>query len=463
MSSNRFLSLLLILSTALFVIGGHAAPTPFAACPDHFFLSQGSGNKIRVSQSEQTASGDISFNQFSIHSGIDFNGMAFHEPSRFLYAIAVNQSPGLRNVHLIKIGQNGEYLDLGEINPGGTDLSDHFYLAADMNPAGEFFLRSSANRQEIVKLQFNSGPDNPSDVTISKFSLSKPLHGGDIAWSNGYLWALFKNGERFELARVDLSQDPANNVTVIGDLGNQYSFGAIWGAPDAVYANANGGQGFFHFNTQTGVATKIGNSVGASRNDAAHCNSRTPRFDVNLSISGDNGQDQYTAEQRVSYNIVVNNAGPFGVSLARVMTELPNNASAAQWQCQAGTGAGRCSQDNGNGAIDTTIKLPKDSSIEFNYSFTLEPEFSGELSNTASVSVAPLGSSDEPQARDIDVSDNMATDTDSPSPRRIPGGRSMPPKPIPFAVSSLPAPALYLTSLLFILIVRLQKKRSVKH
>lgn len=408
-TSCLLMCLLLLSKNAL------AAPTAFAACEQPFFLSQGTPTDIDIYRSQLTSSGSVDFNKFNVAARIGYNALAYHEPSNFLYALLSFAPDGTSNAHLIQIGDNGEYLDLGEIKPGGgNELSDNFYLIGDMDPSGNYYVMSSTNRSQISKIEFTNGPTDVVNVVISKINLDKSVKSGDMAWSGGFLWALHEPtpGADLQLIKIDPSQGPSNTVTVIGDIGNNYAYGAMWGTPDSVYANANGGQGFFHINTSTGVATKIADSLGAGRNDAARCNSNRPIFDADLSITKDNGQTVYSSGQTINYKIVVANAGPFGVGSAEVSDPLPTGITTANWTCGNSTGGGQCNQASGTGAINATVNLPKNSSVEFNLSFTLDPSFIGDLVNVASVKSPSLGGGAPKQARDTDTGNNEATDKD---------------------------------------------------
>ncbi len=86
------------------------------------------------------------------------------------------------------------------------------------------------------------------------------------------------------------------------------------------------------------------------------------------------------------------------------MTDLlPAGMINATWTCVA-SGSGHC-DDAGptTGNINTTVDLPSGSSASYTVSGTIDPAFTGLLSNTATVT-APPGTIDDP-------ADNTATDT----------------------------------------------------
>jgi uncharacterized repeat protein (TIGR01451 family) len=121
-----------------------------------------------------------------------------------------------------------------------------------------------------------------------------------------------------------------------------------------------------------------------------------------LWISKTDGQTSAVAGTSSTYTITVVNSGPSAVVDAGVLDSLPAAFTSATWTCFA-AGGGHC--DNAGptaGNFNTTVDLPAGGSATFTVTGTLDPTFTGVLTNTATVA-APPGTID-------DSADNSATD-----------------------------------------------------
>ncbi len=137
----------------------------------------------------------------------------------------------------------------------------------------------------------------------------------------------------------------------------------------------------------------------------------SPGFDytlrpyADLSITKDNGQSQSVIGQKMTYTIVVANAGPSAVAGVQVTDAPPAALTAVSWSCQASPGASCGSM--GGGDLNDRVTLPAGSSVTYLVNATLDMEHrEPTLTNTAKVGV-PGG------VTDPDLSNNSAADTDA--------------------------------------------------
>ncbi|MFT3890459.1 MAG: DUF11 domain-containing protein [Anaerolineales bacterium] len=134
--------------------------------------------------------------------------------------------------------------------------------------------------------------------------------------------------------------------------------------------------------------------------------SNTPIVSADLSITVTDGSNTYMAGGTITYTITARNtAGPASVTGATVTDAFPAALSNITWTCTS-TAGGTCPA-NGNGNINTTVNLPIGSTVTFTVNATISPATTGNLVNTASVTL-PATVSDPVMAN------NTATDTDTP-------------------------------------------------
>ncbi|MCR4265850.1 choice-of-anchor D domain-containing protein [Nitratireductor sp. ZSWI3] len=129
-------------------------------------------------------------------------------------------------------------------------------------------------------------------------------------------------------------------------------------------------------------------------------------WEADLSVTKDDGQEQYTPGGTVNYTIVVSNAGPESVVGASISDPLPSGISTASWTCDGVTNGAVCGAASGTGGISTTADLPAGSSVTYTLSMTVPVGFGGNLTNTATV--ATPGS-----MPDSNSSNNTASDTNT--------------------------------------------------
>jgi uncharacterized repeat protein (TIGR01451 family) len=104
--------------------------------------------------------------------------------------------------------------------------------------------------------------------------------------------------------------------------------------------------------------------------------------------------------ERITYTLVVTNAGPSNASGITLIDTLPTELSDVTWQC-AVTGGATCPNTAGSGDISETIDMPKGSTVVFTVDGTIA-QGTTSLSNTVSAT-APAG------VTELNPDDNSAT------------------------------------------------------
>jgi uncharacterized repeat protein (TIGR01451 family) len=128
--------------------------------------------------------------------------------------------------------------------------------------------------------------------------------------------------------------------------------------------------------------------------------------ETDLAITKTDGVATYTPGLDATYTIVVTNNGSEPVTGAQISDPLPNGITQASWTCGNATGGGVCGVASGTGAINTTANLPAGASVTYRLSIGIPASYSGNLTNTATVT-APIG------VTDTEPANNTASDTNT--------------------------------------------------
>lgn len=127
---------------------------------------------------------------------------------------------------------------------------------------------------------------------------------------------------------------------------------------------------------------------------------------ANLRITMVDNTTTYTVGGTITYTITASHmGGPTNVNGATVTDNFPAQLTNITWTC-AGTGGGTCPA-NGTGNLNTSVNLPVGSSVTFVVNASVSPAATGNLVNTATVTV-PAGITDP------SLTNNTATDTNTP-------------------------------------------------
>jgi uncharacterized repeat protein (TIGR01451 family) len=128
-----------------------------------------------------------------------------------------------------------------------------------------------------------------------------------------------------------------------------------------------------------------------------------------LQITKDDGVSTYVANGTLTYTVTLINNGPGEVLGAVITDNIPSQITNWNWVCTAQSGgATGCDVMNGNTNFSDTVNLPGGASIVYTVTATISPAVTGNLVNTASISL-PSGYIDS------NPTNNVSTDTDSPA------------------------------------------------
>jgi uncharacterized repeat protein (TIGR01451 family)/fimbrial isopeptide formation D2 family protein len=356
-----------------------SAPQPnFGSCDATMYLGQNSPTGLFEF--------DTSNNPFDVDpvgpiSPITYNAIAYNPVDNYIYGLR-GPAPGT----LVRIGSDGSVVDLGAI----ANLPNASIMG-EIAPDGAYYVGIGFTLYRI---------DIPTR-TATAIALNRSLNGADLAWHNGRLYtAVTGGGDLLEIDPV------SGNVIALGATGVAGGFGGMFGASNGVFGSNNSG-GFYQFDLATGQATLISGLPGSGNNDGAKCATTPLEFPADLSITKDDGSDEYMPGEDVVYTIVVSNLGPFGVSGATVSDPLPTGITDASWTCVTGANGGSCGIASGSGAIGgVPVSLPANATVVFTLTMSVPDDFSGDLVNTATVTEPAAGSPDPTPGN------NAATDTD---------------------------------------------------
>lgn len=129
---------------------------------------------------------------------------------------------------------------------------------------------------------------------------------------------------------------------------------------------------------------------------------------ADTSITKDDGQNFYLQGDVLTYTVVVSNDGPSDVTGAQVSDPRPSQVASWAWACTGATGgASGCDgvADASSDFVDT-VDLPANSSITYTVTANVDAAATGDLVNTATVTV-PAGYTE------IDTTNTSSTDTDT--------------------------------------------------
>ena len=145
--------------------------------------------------------------------------------------------------------------------------------------------------------------------------------------------------------------------------------------------------------------------TNTANNTASDTDTFTPVAD--LAITKTDGNTSVVPGTSDTYTIVVSNQGPSAVIGASVSDPLPAGVTAATWAATGSSGGGIVSgPTSGTGALATTVDLPVNASVTYEFTVQVSPSATGSLTNTATVS-PPAG------VTDANPANNTASDTDT--------------------------------------------------
>lgn len=157
----------------------------------------------------------------------------------------------------------------------------------------------------------------------------------------------------------------------------------------------------------TSNGSQNGNAIeglNIAADDIVSCTFYNTPNQTDLEITKTDNLDEVAAGGSLTYTIVVTNNGPTAVTNATVNDIFPVELGSPVWTCMADIGSSCGSSSVGGPLVDNTLTLQPGHSATYTVEAIVDSGFTGELSNTATVST-PLG------VLDTNSDNNTATDT----------------------------------------------------
>src|SRR5690554_5897137 len=356
-------------------------------CDNTMYFSAGSSTQLNAIV---PAAGMLGLNPVGAAAGFPYNAMAIDPLTGIMYAMR-------GNTNLYQINGDGTTMDLGTVS--GLSTTPPQYVSGEIDPLGNYYVAQVGTVGTIYKI-------NTTTKVATAIGLSRNIAISDMAYNvnDDLLYAVENNTGQL------ISIDPVSgDITSIGVSPGNGVFGAMWGSnTGSVYAQESNGN-LYQYDPATGrrVLTAIG--VPDSGTDGAHCVTSPITFEADLSVTKTDERTTYVPGTINIYRILVKNNGPFGVMNAHVSDLVPVGIPTANVSYRVSyVSSGSLTNVSGTqtGAIDDYVSLPADGFIEYVVTVTIPESFTGDLTNT--VTVTPPADSVDP-----DMSNNTATDTDT--------------------------------------------------
>ncbi|RYG13619.1 MAG: DUF11 domain-containing protein, partial [Burkholderiales bacterium] len=335
------------------------------------------------------------------------NGMGYNPANNFLYGL--RGLAGVPGSNLYRMDALGGQTALGVVAglpPPPTNI-DIYYSGAFTNANDNILYVKDASAVSNTMYRINV-----LTLTATPLTLSRGVYVADFDFANGLFYGIETSTGQLVSINPTTGQVINIGTPTSGPTG---PIGAFYADATGLYGVQNAGGGFYRYDAVTGARTLISGSPVSGGNDGARCpNGPALTFAADLAITKTDGNATYTPGTNVVYTIVASNNGPFGAQDARVQDALPSGISTASWTCTAANGA-VCRTASGSGAIDARVDLPFNTSgaaatATFTLTMAVPTTFTGPLTNTATVAVAP-GNTDPVSTN------NSATDTNQSMPR----------------------------------------------
>ncbi|KRA45023.1 DUF11 domain-containing protein [Pseudoxanthomonas sp. Root630] len=394
-----------------------APPPNFGVCDAKMYLDQvNTAVSPYISSLYDVGYATSPFTYSVLGSGFARNGIGYNMADNYIYGITWNTAVGNQ---LVRVGADGSSTILGAV----TGLPVLNYNNGVISPAGDYYVRDGGT----------GGPPtgnilyriNLATRVATPITLSRSIYVSDLAWHNGFLYGVhFNGGGPGTLVRIDPG---TGTVTEIGPTPDLASAIALWGFSNGLYGSYVGP--IYAIDPATGATTFMSNAPTALGGDGANCPGAAITFNADLGVTKTNTPasgpsdlpgDTYGPGETRTYTLVVRNNGTFGAHDVTVSDPLPAGIATASWTC-SGTGGGSCTASGGGAINDTDVGLPPGATVTYLLTLTVPVGYTGDLSNTATVTPGPATNDANPTnntAMDVDVvaiADVAVTKTASPT------------------------------------------------
>jgi uncharacterized repeat protein (TIGR01451 family) len=258
---------------------------------------------------------------FNLPHGV--NAVGYNTLDDYFYGIAIE------NGHLVRIGANGSFTDLGV--PTGTGGAG--FNVGDFDANGHYWVTTSASPSEYFEIDLV--PGSPTYGTVVS-SGTKGLPGGefpgaDWGFTNG---AFYSVGTDTNANSILVKFDPATGNQTIASVMTDSSGAAVGAllvgavyvdASGYLYASDNTSGNIYRINTVTGATILLSAGPASGGNDGARCAlAPIPTLTVTKTVEGRQAPaDQFTVGLQNAGGTVLTSATTTGTATTVSTTDQP--------------------------------------------------------------------------------------------------------------------------------------------
>jgi len=287
-------------------------------------------------------------------------------------------------------------------NSGANHKTDNTHYLGTIPPDGENDGQPSADAGSVPTPgngdDGNGTPDDEDGVTIPAYLILGQTQTVTVtvAGSGGKLSAWIDWGRDGSWIGDQIAADVTDN-----DPNDYNSTAGVIDLQFTVPSSAVAGVSFarFRWSTQPGLSYTGKAPNGEVEDYRVEISSM-----ADLYVNKDDGSPTYTPGTSVIYTVVVGNNGPLDVINATFIDNAPPGTAITGWTA-TGT-PGTSYTPGGSGNISEPVSIPALGSITYSITVAVPGNYSGDLVNTAAITV-PFGITDP------DPDNNSATDTDT--------------------------------------------------
>jgi uncharacterized repeat protein (TIGR01451 family) len=255
------------------------------------------------------------------------------------------------------------------------------YIVGDFAPSGgeeRLFIAASNGNFHII--------DIDQETVVQSVTLDTSISIADWAYREADdLFYAYDRGQ----GMVTISRTGV--VNAFTDPSPKSGFGAMYadGAGN-IYGYNNGSGNLYQFDVTTGIPSIVSEGPSVSINDAAFCRNATTRFNADISVTKIADAPDYNSGDVITYTIVASNNGPFGaigITLADIVPTGFTSSDMTYTAVVAGGATTSVPAGGGTGDILDAISVPVGATVTYTVKLQTSSTFSGDVENTASVSL----------------------------------------------------------------------------
>ncbi|PKV51824.1 gliding motility-associated-like protein [Aquimarina sp. MAR_2010_214] len=246
------------------VVSAACSLTPFS-CPQNFFQII-SGELKSYDAITGEYSDPIAVSQL-------YNATGYNRIDNYVYAIGKGGGSSPINNHLLRIGVDGAFQDLGALtNMSGGGIS------GDVDDSDNLWINRGKHYDKIENLSTLPAGGSPAVVTVA-FTGGTNKNTNDVVFINGKLYGVSNNNR---LINWDLTSLVKTEVSGLGTP-TATNFGAAFtDAENRLYVSYNNGGMYLvnDYTTATPSVTLLNNTIATTSNDGFACPTASSAFDL---------------------------------------------------------------------------------------------------------------------------------------------------------------------------------------